>query len=155
MAIAGTWKAQQQVQYATVLKQGTGANPTHRVVGGMGRGIATHETLDTLPPALQDEFMPEDWGYTEEDMALSFGETIVATGIEEYPNWGDDYDRATTQEGWPSAPKKPGLPGGMLIRGVNKGADATNTMNQQQPESLLHDGYKLAGEVEDSVTSDP
>jgi hypothetical protein len=54
-----------------------------------------------------------------------------------------------------TAARNGGPPAGTFIRSVNRGADIINNTKTQQPEGLLHEGYKLTSYVEDAVDSDP
>lgn len=151
MAITGAWAERQQAQ-AGALQQGTGWNPIHRVRTGDGRNTAPGGS-----EPVTDQLTAETFGYCDEDTSsvlYGYGEE---TGTADRPVLGEEDQRGSTPNDFPPwGPYKPGIPGGVVLRSKDHGAELTYTPRDPMllPAFAGWDN-KLTGDVNNAVTSDP
>lgn len=152
MAITGTW-AERAASQAGALQQGTGWNPIHRSRNGEGRGTAPGGS-----EPVTDEITEPDYGYAGEDSSSTLYGYGTETGTADRPRLGEEDRRgATSPQSFPPWGRyKQGLPGGIVLRSLNHGAELT----YKPRDPILVDAYagwdnKLINGVEDSVVSDP
>lgn len=158
MAIGGTWKtSRQQLTAIDASQQGHGYNAVHSSRNaGMGRNIDPTMITGQIPNDVVDQFQPSNYGYAEEDFTVPIFGDNTETGMADHPDWGMGAGRSDVTDDWPSyGPRPGGVPGGVLIRARNHGADVTIHMKGQQPPALDSPEYKRYGEVENAVVSDP
>lgn len=164
MAIAGLWRAQQEapVSYVGRSKWGDGTDPLFASRdNGRGRGTAITGTDNPLiDEALTEEFAPEMYGYTDDDVASVIWGNGTQTGTADRPDWSQTSNeyamRAATSQEFPQwGVYENGIPGGTDIRTYNHGEDSTNTP-KVTPDEDVAQGWenKVYGSVDNAQTSD-